>query len=67
MMPTASGRRLSKNLLDVEWQAEALQPGLARARQYSWGRCVTGTVDIYHKVAAAVLHHGSGSPSLVVP
>jgi alpha-1,3-rhamnosyl/mannosyltransferase len=36
-------------LLDEEWQLAAVKRGLARARLYSWERCVEDTVAIYKK------------------
>jgi len=43
---------LEQNLLDVDWRSDAVGKGLARARQFSWTRCIDDTVDIYRKVAA---------------
>lgn len=45
---------LSQNLADMDWRADSVRRGLARAREFSWDRCIDGTVEIYRKVAATV-------------
>lgn len=45
---------LVQNLTDREWRTESARRGLARARQFTWDRCVDGTVDIYQKVTSVV-------------
>ena len=42
---------LSNSLSDEDWQMEAAQRGLMRARSYTWDRCVEETVAVYRKVA----------------
>lgn len=42
------------NLADMQWQAESVKSGLSRAREYSWDRCIDGTVEIYLKVPSIV-------------
>ena len=42
---------LAEILTDREGTAELVQRGLARARQFSWDRCIDGTVEVYQKVA----------------
>jgi glycosyltransferase involved in cell wall biosynthesis len=43
---------LAESLTDREFAAELVQRGLARARQFSWDRCIDGTVQVYQKVAS---------------
>ena len=50
--PDAFVAALEQNLTDRKWQAESVQRGIDRARQFSWGRCVASTVAIYHKAAS---------------
>lgn len=38
---------------DPVWRQEAGQRGLARSRQFSWDRCIDGTVAAYQKATAA--------------
>ena len=45
---------IEQNLADEKWRAESLQRGLIRARQFSWDRCIDGTVAIYRKVESAL-------------
>lgn len=45
---------VEQNLTDRIWHANSVQPGLDRARHYSWDRCIDGTVEIYLKVASAI-------------
>ena len=45
---------IERNLADAEWRADSLQRGVDRARQFSWGRCIDGTVAIYRHVASAL-------------
>lgn len=54
-------------LADINWQGQAIERGLARARQYSWGRCVDETVEIYRKVAASNSSRGGDLPSRADP
>ncbi len=42
---------LADALTDRGWQTESVQRGLVRAHQFSWDRCIDGTVAIYHQVA----------------
>lgn len=44
---------LEQNLTDLDWRAASVRRGLARALEFSWGRCVDRTVEIYRKVASA--------------
>jgi alpha-1,3-rhamnosyl/mannosyltransferase len=45
---------IEHNLADERWRAESLNRGIDRARQFSWDRCIDGTVAIYRKVAAGL-------------
>jgi len=45
---------IAQNLADEEWRAESLHRGLDRARQFSWDRCIDGTVAIYRHVGSAL-------------
>ena len=45
---------IERNLADEQWRAESLERGLDRARQFSWDRCIDGTVAIYRKVASSL-------------
>jgi alpha-1,3-rhamnosyl/mannosyltransferase len=40
-------RGLERLLEDAEWRAPAVERGIARARAYTWERCVDSTVDAY--------------------
>lgn len=43
---------LAENLTDRACTAELVQRGLAQAGQFSWDRCVDGTVEVYQQVAS---------------
>jgi alpha-1,3-rhamnosyl/mannosyltransferase len=45
---------IEQNLANKRWQAESVKRGLARARDYSWDRCIEGTVDIYLRVESTI-------------
>lgn len=45
---------IRQNLTDQNWRADTVERGLARARQFSWDRCIDGTVKIYCKVTATL-------------
>jgi alpha-1,3-rhamnosyl/mannosyltransferase len=45
---------IEHNLAVERWRAESLNRGIDRARQFSWDRCIDGTVAIYRKVAAGL-------------
>ena len=45
---------LASALADDDWRTESIQLGFARARQFTWERCIEGTVEIYMKVASLV-------------
>jgi glycosyltransferase involved in cell wall biosynthesis len=45
---------LADSLADREARAEWAKRGLARARKFTWDRCIDGTVAVYHKVASVV-------------
>lgn len=45
---------LADALTDRDWQAESAQLGTARARRFSWERCIDGTVEVYNQVASHV-------------
>lgn len=44
---------LERNLTDLDWRGASVGRGLARAREFSWARCVDRTIDIYRKVASS--------------
>jgi len=37
-------------LSDADWRSEAIRRGLARAGQFTWDRCIEGTVAVYRSV-----------------
>jgi alpha-1,3-rhamnosyl/mannosyltransferase len=44
---------LMHGLTDENWQLAASQRGLARANEFSWDRCIEGTLAVYRKVHEA--------------
>ena len=44
---------LQRALQDDAWRAQASAAGLARARQFSWQRCVRQTAEVYARLAAS--------------
>lgn len=40
------------SLCDEAWRATAIETGLAKARNFTWSRCVEQTIDVYRQVAA---------------
>lgn len=40
---------IAESLEDKAWQAETVRRGLARVRDYTWGRCVDATITIYNQ------------------
>ncbi|MFT3791169.1 MAG: glycosyltransferase family 1 protein [Rudaea sp.] len=54
--PDDTGRlttALEQALVDAAWRDAARARGIARAREFTWQRCVDATVRIYRNVAAA--------------
>lgn len=45
---------LAQSLADEDWRAESVRFGLARAGDFTWDRCIDGTVEIYRQVNAVV-------------
>lgn len=43
---------LTDAFTDRSWRRESVRLGLVRAGQFSWDRCIDGTVEIYRRVAA---------------
>ncbi len=41
---------IERALTDGDWRAETRRTGLSVAGGYSWGRCVSETVDVYKMV-----------------
>ncbi len=39
------------SLCDEGWRAAAMETGLAKARNFTWSRCVDRTIDVYRQVA----------------
>lgn len=44
---------LLRGLTDTTWRAEAVVRGLARARAYTWSRCIDETMAVYRHILAA--------------
>jgi alpha-1,3-rhamnosyl/mannosyltransferase len=40
---------IEQSLLDDDWRNEAIRRGLARARSFTWDRCLRGTVEVYKR------------------
>jgi alpha-1,3-rhamnosyl/mannosyltransferase len=38
---------LQKGLEDDEWRINAIADGIAKAKQYTWEKCVNETIDVY--------------------
>lgn len=43
---------IERGLTDETWRAEAKSGGLRIASNYSWDRCISGTVDVYERAFA---------------
>lgn len=42
---------IEESLLDPAWRSESAQKGIARAKEFSWVRCINATADVYRKLS----------------